>query len=96
MLRILHVTSRQGLDTIRCMGCYKPGIRDCYRVVERGRLSWLVLIRSRAFPQRWRLKNFFTGLETLSDWIKSEGNEGQAILFFLIFVTTFREHQSPT
>ncbi|KAG8875194.1 hypothetical protein FRB97_005331 [Tulasnella sp. 331] len=36
----------------------------------------------------WR-EEVFQGLETLSEWIKTEGNEGQAILFFLIFVTTF-------
>ncbi|KAG8925035.1 hypothetical protein FRC01_010767 [Tulasnella sp. 417] len=29
------------------------------------------------------------GLEKLSDWIRTEGYEGQAILFFLIFLTTF-------
>ncbi|KAG9025840.1 hypothetical protein FRB95_009692 [Tulasnella sp. JGI-2019a] len=36
----------------------------------------------------WRAE-VFQGLEALSEWIKEEGNEGQAILFFLIFVTTF-------
>lgn len=37
----------------------------------------------------WYKEEVFLGLEKLSDWIRTEGYEGQAILFFLIFLTTF-------
>lgn len=37
----------------------------------------------------WYKEDVFLGLEKLSDWIRTEGYEGQAILFFLIFITTF-------
>ncbi|KAG8932985.1 hypothetical protein FRC02_000259 [Tulasnella sp. 418] len=37
----------------------------------------------------WWRTEVFDGLEQLSNWIREQGYQGQAILFFLIFLTTF-------
>lgn len=36
-------------------------------------------------------RDYLTGLDQLSQWLQSQGYQGQFILFFLIFITTFRK-----
>ncbi|KAG9017246.1 hypothetical protein FRB90_001264 [Tulasnella sp. 427] len=51
--------------------------------------AWIATSLAFLIAIGWYKEEVFLGLEKLSDWIRNEGYEGQAILFFLIFITTF-------